>query len=72
MNLPCLLLMSVLFIHSGYLKLNLCFNQIPARGERLLHVDGLEPNKKYIFAVAAFNAQGKLWGVPLEKPLGLY
>ncbi len=54
--------MSVLFIHSGYLKLNLCFNQIPARGESLLHVDGLEPNKKYIFAVAAFNAQGKIVG----------
>ncbi|XP_073695305.1 cilia- and flagella-associated protein 54 [Garra rufa] len=35
---------------------------IPARGERLLHVDGLEPEKKYIFAVAAFNAQGKMVG----------
>ncbi|XP_050964277.1 cilia- and flagella-associated protein 54-like [Labeo rohita] len=34
----------------------------PARGERLLHVDGLEPDKKYIFAVAAFNAQGKMVG----------
>ncbi|KAK2892722.1 hypothetical protein Q8A67_012710 [Cirrhinus molitorella] len=34
----------------------------PARGECLLHVDGLEPDKKYIFAVAAFNAQGKMVG----------
>ncbi|XP_058629752.1 cilia- and flagella-associated protein 54-like isoform X3 [Onychostoma macrolepis] len=37
-------------------------NMIPARVECLLHVDGLEPNKKYIFAVAAFNAQGKIVG----------
>ncbi|XP_043093869.1 cilia- and flagella-associated protein 54 [Puntigrus tetrazona] len=37
-------------------------DMIPARGERLLHVDGLESNKKYIFAVAAFNAQGKMVG----------
>ncbi|XP_016134498.1 cilia- and flagella-associated protein 54 [Sinocyclocheilus grahami] len=37
-------------------------DMIPARGEHLLHVDGLEPDKKYIFAVAAFNAQGKIVG----------
>ncbi|XP_026065483.1 cilia- and flagella-associated protein 54 isoform X3 [Carassius auratus] len=34
----------------------------PARGGHLFHVDGLEPDKKYIFAVAAFNAKGKLVG----------
>ncbi|XP_051974973.1 cilia- and flagella-associated protein 54 [Xyrauchen texanus] len=35
-------------------------DMVPARGERLLCVSGLEPNKKYIFAVAAFDAQGKM------------
>nr|XP_055046418.1 cilia- and flagella-associated protein 54-like isoform X2 [Misgurnus anguillicaudatus] len=35
---------------------------IPARGECLLDVSGLEPNQKYIFAVAAFNAQGRMVG----------
>ncbi|XP_051544314.1 cilia- and flagella-associated protein 54 [Myxocyprinus asiaticus] len=37
-------------------------DMVPARGERLLCVSGLEPNKKYIFAVAAFDAQGKMMG----------
>jgi len=40
----------------------LCFNQIPAKGECLLHVSGLKPDKKYIFAVGAFDAQGKMVG----------
>ncbi|KTG47578.1 hypothetical protein cypCar_00019462 [Cyprinus carpio] len=42
--------------------MHMCFNQTPARGGHLLHVDGLEPDKKYIFAVAAFNAKGKMVG----------
>ncbi|XP_048011696.1 cilia- and flagella-associated protein 54 isoform X3 [Megalobrama amblycephala] len=35
---------------------------IPAKGECLLHVSGLKPDKTYIFAVAAFDAQGKMVG----------
>ncbi|KAG1953321.1 cilia- and flagella-associated protein [Pimephales promelas] len=35
---------------------------IPAKGECLLHVSGLKPDKKYIFAVGAFDAQGKMVG----------
>lgn len=50
--------MPVLSVHTQHL----CFNQTPARGGHLLHVDGLEPDKKYIFAVAAFNAKGKMVG----------
>ncbi|KAK7149598.1 hypothetical protein R3I94_009044 [Phoxinus phoxinus] len=35
---------------------------IPAKGECLLNVSGLKPDKKYIFAVGAFDAQGKMVG----------
>lgn len=28
----------------------------------MLTVEGLEPNQKYVFAVAAYNSQGKLLG----------
>lgn len=28
----------------------------------MLRVEGLEPNQKYVFAVAAYNSQGKLLG----------
>lgn len=28
----------------------------------MLRVDGLEPNQKYVFAVAAYNSQGQLLG----------
>ncbi|XP_053506290.1 cilia- and flagella-associated protein 54 isoform X2 [Ictalurus furcatus] len=35
---------------------------IPSRGERLFCISGLEPNQKYIFAVAAYDAQGNLIG----------
>lgn len=38
------------------------FNQIPARSNRLLQVSRLETNQKYIFAVAAFDAQGRMVG----------
>ncbi|XP_042355674.1 cilia- and flagella-associated protein 54-like [Plectropomus leopardus] len=38
-------------------------NMVPAiSGECLLRVEGLEPNQKYVFAVAAYNRQGKLLG----------
>ena len=40
----------------------LCF-QVPAVfGERLLRVEGLQPNQKYVFAVAAYNSEGRLLG----------
>lgn len=39
-----------------------CF-QVPAvSGDCVLKVEGLEPNQKYVFAVAAYNNQGKLLG----------
>ncbi|XP_061904625.1 cilia- and flagella-associated protein 54-like isoform X2 [Entelurus aequoreus] len=38
-------------------------NFIPAvSGEWELKVEGLEPNQKYVFALAAYNSQGKLLG----------
>lgn len=39
-----------------------CF-QVPAvSDECVLKVEGLEPNQKYVFAVAAYNCQGDLMG----------
>ncbi|XP_019903314.2 cilia- and flagella-associated protein 54 isoform X2 [Esox lucius] len=37
-------------------------DKVPASGKRLLQVEGLEPNQKYVFAVAAYDTQGKLVG----------
>ncbi|XP_018547690.1 cilia- and flagella-associated protein 54 isoform X2 [Lates calcarifer] len=38
-------------------------NLVPAvSGECVLSVEGLVPNQKYVFAVAAYNSQGKLLG----------
>ncbi|XP_045896455.1 cilia- and flagella-associated protein 54-like isoform X2 [Micropterus dolomieu] len=38
-------------------------NMVPAvSGECMLRVEGLVPNQKYVFAVAAYNSQGKLLG----------
>ncbi|XP_070839803.1 cilia- and flagella-associated protein 54 [Chaetodon trifascialis] len=38
-------------------------NMVPAvSGECVLSVEGLEPNQKYVFAVAAYDSQGKLLG----------
>ncbi|XP_039888994.1 cilia- and flagella-associated protein 54-like isoform X3 [Simochromis diagramma] len=38
-------------------------NMVPAvSGECVLRVEGLEPNQKYVFAVAAYNSQGELLG----------
>lgn len=31
-------------------------------GECVLRVEGLKPNQKYVFAVAAYDSQGKLLG----------
>lgn len=37
--------------------------KVPAvSGECVLKVEGLEPNQKYVFAVAAYDSQGKLLG----------
>ncbi|KAG5267866.1 hypothetical protein AALO_G00226810 [Alosa alosa] len=35
---------------------------IPAKGERLFRIEGLQHNQKYIFAVAAYDAQAKIVG----------
>nr|XP_046266152.1 cilia- and flagella-associated protein 54-like isoform X1 [Scatophagus argus] len=38
-------------------------NMVPAvSDECVLRVEGLEPNQKYVFALAAYNSQGKLLG----------
>lgn len=39
-----------------------CFKVPALSGECVLRVEGLEPNQKYVFAVAAYNSQGKLLG----------
>lgn len=31
-------------------------------GQCLLKIEGLEPNQKYVFAVAAYNSQGNMLG----------
>lgn len=37
--------------------------KVPAASDEcMLRVEGLEPNQKYVFAVAAYNSQGKLLG----------
>ncbi|XP_010014599.1 PREDICTED: uncharacterized protein CFAP54, partial [Nestor notabilis] len=43
-------------------KLQNAGEQIPADGKSLLEIQGLEPNEKYIFAVAAYSSDGKLIG----------
>ncbi|XP_062373452.1 cilia- and flagella-associated protein 54 [Sardina pilchardus] len=35
---------------------------VPAKGERLFRIEGLQHNQKYIFAVAAYDAQAKMVG----------
>ncbi|XP_063073867.1 cilia- and flagella-associated protein 54 [Engraulis encrasicolus] len=35
---------------------------VPSRGERVFRVDGLHQNQKYVFAVAAYDGQGRLVG----------
>ncbi|MBN3301879.1 CFA54 protein, partial [Amia calva] len=39
-----------------------CGEEVPAMGECVLQVTGLEPNEKYIFAVAAYDANGAVIG----------
>ncbi|XP_035756904.1 cilia- and flagella-associated protein 54 isoform X4 [Egretta garzetta] len=49
--------------------------QIPADGKSLLEIQGLEPNEKYIFAVAAYSSDGKLIGDAIgetTKPILAY
>lgn len=40
----------------------ICLKVPAASGDCQLRVEGLEPNQKYVFAVAAYNSQGKLLG----------
>ncbi|KAM6095385.1 cilia- and flagella-associated protein 54 [Chlamydotis macqueenii] len=49
--------------------------QIPADGKSLLEIQGLDSNKKYIFAVAAYSSDGKLIGDAIgetTKPILAY
>ncbi|EMP26910.1 hypothetical protein UY3_15987 [Chelonia mydas] len=49
--------------------------QIPADGKSLLEIKGLDPNEKYIFAVAAYSSDGKLIGDAIgetTKPILAY
>ncbi|XP_064899545.1 cilia- and flagella-associated protein 54 isoform X2 [Columba livia] len=43
-------------------KLRNAGEEIPADGKSLLEIQGLDPNEKYIFAVAAYSSDGKLIG----------
>ncbi|XP_074024365.1 cilia- and flagella-associated protein 54 [Numenius arquata] len=49
--------------------------EIPADGKSLLEIQGLDPNEKYIFAVAAYSSDGKLIGDAIgetTKPILAY
>ncbi|XP_065416879.1 cilia- and flagella-associated protein 54 isoform X5 [Chrysemys picta bellii] len=49
--------------------------QIPADGKSLFEIKGLDPNEKYIFAVAAYSSDGKLIGDAIgetTKPILAY
>ncbi|XP_075789877.1 cilia- and flagella-associated protein 54 isoform X3 [Pelodiscus sinensis] len=49
--------------------------EIPADGKSLLEIKGLEPNEKYMFAVAAYSSDGKLIGDAIgetTKPILAY
>ncbi|XP_009947172.1 PREDICTED: uncharacterized protein CFAP54, partial [Leptosomus discolor] len=49
--------------------------EIPADGKSLLEIHGLDPNEKYIFAVAAYSSAGKLIGDAIgetTKPILAY
>lgn len=56
-------------------KLQNAGEQIPADGKSLLEIQGLEPNEKYVFAVAAYSSDGKLIGDAIgemTKPILAY
>lgn len=61
MGHSCVILPYLVFVHDvrpGYV-----YFQVPANSsECVLKVEGLVPNQKYVFAVAAYNSQGKLLG----------
>lgn len=42
--------------------LSLLFQVPSVSGESVLRVEGLQQNQKYVFAVAAYDSQGKLLG----------
>ncbi|XP_019370589.1 PREDICTED: cilia- and flagella-associated protein 54 isoform X2 [Gavialis gangeticus] len=49
--------------------------EVPADGKSLLEIKGLNPNEKYIFAVAAYSSDGKLIGDAIgetTKPILAY
>ncbi|KAM9292811.1 LOW QUALITY PROTEIN: cilia- and flagella-associated protein 54 [Morus bassanus] len=49
--------------------------EIPADGKSLLEIQGLDPNEKYIFAVAAYSSDGELIGDAIgetTKPILAY
>uniref|UniRef100_A0A8C4XJ31 Cilia and flagella associated protein 54 n=1 Tax=Falco tinnunculus TaxID=100819 RepID=A0A8C4XJ31_FALTI len=49
--------------------------EIPADGKSLLEIQGLDPNEKYVFAVAAYSSDGKLIGDAIgetTKPILAY
>uniref|UniRef100_A0A8B9E231 Cilia and flagella associated protein 54 n=1 Tax=Anser cygnoides TaxID=8845 RepID=A0A8B9E231_ANSCY len=49
--------------------------EIPADGKSVLEIQGLDPNEKYIFAVAAYSSDGKLIGDAIgetTKPILAY
>ncbi|XP_025909263.1 cilia- and flagella-associated protein 54 [Nothoprocta perdicaria] len=49
--------------------------EIPADGKSFLEIQGLDPNEKYIFAVAAYSSDGKLIGDAIgemTKPILAY
>ncbi|TNM84887.1 hypothetical protein fugu_009065 [Takifugu bimaculatus] len=49
--------------HDGSAITDSVFMQVPAvPGECLLKIEGLEPNQKYVFAVAVYNTQGNMLG----------
>ncbi|KAM8820072.1 cilia- and flagella-associated protein 54 [Eudromia elegans] len=49
--------------------------EVPADGKSLLEIQGLDPNEKYVFAVAAYSSDGKLIGDAIgemTKPILAY
>ncbi|KAM8978137.1 cilia- and flagella-associated protein 54 isoform 4-T4 [Sarcophilus harrisii] len=64
----------------GKVRLNNCFlansgQPVPANEKTLLKIVGLEPNEKYIFAVAAYDSKGELLGKAIgetSKPILIY
>lgn len=52
----------LVYLHTKDTYNFICLKVPAASGDCQLRVEGLEPNQKYVFAVAAYNSQGKLLG----------